>query len=197
MLANAAQGPAQTLSPAVHDARCDQTVQGGQVRGRKPDHHESEIFRRLIACGGRPPAVGDPVGKAMRAGRPAWLSGWNSTHPMTPGSSSRSTPSAASLAVRNAWRVFGSGFLPSDRPGQSKKTASRPVPARPQDRRRADNVGRAWRAVEYRRRAQTAVDGPGRCAYSYGSDGRRATCVPEPAGNCGRRRSPSGSQDDL
>jgi hypothetical protein len=41
---------------------------------------------------------------------------------MTGGSSSRSTPSAAALAVTNRWTVFGPAWPPSDRPGQSKKT---------------------------------------------------------------------------
>src|SRR5215475_7651588 len=35
----------------------------------------------------------------------------------------------------------------------------------------ADNTCQAWTTVEYRPCAQTAADGTGRCAHSYGSEG--------------------------
>jgi hypothetical protein len=34
----------------------------------------------------------------------------------------------------------------------------------------ADNTGYVWTTVEYRPSARTTMDGPGRCAYYYGSD---------------------------
>jgi hypothetical protein len=37
----AAQGPAQALGPAVHDARGDQGIHGRQVNGPEPDHDGS------------------------------------------------------------------------------------------------------------------------------------------------------------
>lgn len=36
----------------------------------------------------------------------------------------------------------------------------------------ADNARQVWTTPEYRPSAQTTVDGPGRCAHSYGTEGR-------------------------
>jgi len=66
-----AHGPAQGPGPAVHDARGDEGVHGRQVNGPEPDYDWSAVVQRFIACGGRPPAVGDPVAQATSAGRPS------------------------------------------------------------------------------------------------------------------------------
>jgi hypothetical protein len=62
--------PAHTLGTAVHDARCDQAVQRRQVRRPEPGHHGSEVLRHVIRGRSPPSAICDPVGQAMRAGRP-------------------------------------------------------------------------------------------------------------------------------
>ena len=41
-----------------------------------------------------------------------------------------------------------------------------------------DNARRTWTTLEYRPSAQTATDGPGQCAHSYGLEGR-ARHVPD------------------
>jgi hypothetical protein len=41
----------------------------------------------------------------------------------------------------------------------------------------ADNVGRAWTAVEYRPSTRTTMDGPGRSAHYYGSEGPQTNDV--------------------
>ena len=52
----------------------------------------------------------------------------------------------------------------------------------------ADNTCQLWTTVEYRPSARTAVDGPGRCAHYYGSEGR-ARRVPDQAVDRGSSRS--------
>ena len=54
-----------------------------------------------------------------------------------------------------------------------------------------DNTGPRWTAVECRPSARTATDSPGRCAYSYGSEGR-ARRVPDQAVNRGYWQSLAG-----
>lgn len=42
----------------------------------------------------------------------------------------------------------------------------------------ADNACDLWTTVEYRPSAQTVMDGPGRCARAYGSEGRVPVACP-------------------
>jgi hypothetical protein len=62
---------------------------------------------------------------------------------------------------------------------------------------KADNAGHVRTPVEYRPSAQTATDGPGRYAYSYGSDAPRhgrdpCPKMPTPATHSSERRSANG-----
>jgi hypothetical protein len=61
VFANAAQSPAQTLGPALHDARGDQTVQRHQIRGSEADHHRSKVLWHDIRRRTPPSAVCDPA----------------------------------------------------------------------------------------------------------------------------------------